>query len=24
MHAGNQSELAGKPFGQGQPTPLRP
>jgi hypothetical protein len=24
MHTGNQSELAGKPFGQGQPTPLRP
>src|SRR6476646_9771186 len=24
MHAGNQRELAGYPFGQGQPTPLRP
>jgi hypothetical protein len=24
MHAGNQSELAGNPFGQGQSTPLRP
>jgi hypothetical protein len=24
MHAGNQSELAGNPFGQGQPMPLRP
>jgi hypothetical protein len=24
MHAGNQRELAGNPFGQGQPTPLRP
>jgi hypothetical protein len=24
MHAGNQSELAGNPFGQGQSMPLRP
>ena len=24
MHASNHSKLAGKPFGQGQPTPLGP